>query len=766
MVSNVKFFWLPKKDAWALALLTGVVFLFFFPLIFGNATLFSRDITAFVYPLKHYLHESLQQNTLPFWSPHLFHGMPLMGTLFPGVLYPPNVIFLLNDFTTAFNWFYVGHFWGLILSTYALTRYWKLSIAASLVSALTAGLSGFFLACAGINAYFLTVVWLPSVLLFFQRVWLKNRPGDWVLGILCLVCQVLAGSPEVNVMTVLLVYFFCNSLEPIRSRWSLWLGRTVRFAFMVLLTLGLCAPQLFSTYSLVEQSVRTEGLDYEHHTHWSMKPSAASEVLLSKDHSNFMENIPSEKFNFIQSFHMGWFAGASLFMGVIFWRLKPVRFWSFAFLIGLVFSLGKHNPIYFSMYKVFPVMDMFRFPEKFYFISAWAQVFLAGHVFEALLNPVEPYKNRGIPFWTVLIAPALAVLLLSWNFPDRLALVNLLMFALLGLGFWSYNNAHVKKHFLTTGIVLLIFVDLMMRHHMLVPMIERDFYENVPEPAQLIQSNPAIYRTYSGRVFGDLEKMMAPAIPNKLSFQKIKQKKLVPFRGVSFGIQYPNGIPGVGLELSAPNLWREIFRHSSPEKRLRILKRSNVKYWVVDDRPEILPKELNWVASQQVVQLEDSLPRAFLVPGFQLGKSPHLLNTYYDINFDPLKTVLLEESIPITPTENFSASIDFLLYETDKLTLLTQQQGDGFLVLLDSYSPDWTVTVDEQPTRVLRANHFFRAVKLSPGKHTVIFTYQPQGYKTGLVILFISLALLGAVCYRLKTSQTPASKPEASLLSY
>jgi hypothetical protein len=70
----------------------------------------------------------------------------------------------------------------------------------------------------------------------------------------------------------------------------------------------------------------------------------------------------------------------------------------------------------------------------------------------------------------------------------------------------------------------------------------------------------------------------------------------------------------------------------------------------------------------------------------------------------------------------------------------------GYLVLLDSYSPDWRVTVDGTSAEMVRANGLFRAVRLNPGRHIVEFTYRPKALVWGAAVsglaLVVTLGLL------------------------
>ena len=152
------------------------------------------------------------------------------------------------------------------------------------------------------------------------------------------------------------------------------------------------------------------------------------------------------------------------------------------------------------------------------------------------------------------------------------------------------------------------------------------------------------------------------------------------------------------------------------------------------DFPLILP--------DRVKVLKDALPRAYLVPRKKFPKeSVHVLNVYYDESFDPLKEVLFNEEIDFKETAHFKGTVEKVAYSPNHVTIKTSQEGNGFLVLMDSYFPGWTVKVDGQERPILRANHFYRAVQLGPGSHTLEFDFFPEGLKTGLVISGVSLFL-------------------------
>ena len=76
----------------------------------------------------------------------------------------------------------------------------------------------------------------------------------------------------------------------------------------------------------------------------------------------------------------------------------------------------------------------------------------------------------------------------------------------------------------------------------------------------------------------------------------------------------------------------------------------------------------------------------------------------------------------------------------------------GYLVLTDTFYPGWKATVDGESVPILQANYLFRAVPISPGRHTVMFEYAPQSFALGLSITAATLVgiviLLMVVAWR------------------
>ena len=89
--------------------------------------------------------------------------------------------------------------------------------------------------------------------------------------------------------------------------------------------------------------------------------------------------------------------------------------------------------------------------------------------------------------------------------------------------------------------------------------------------------------------------------------------------------------------------------------------------------------------------------------------------------------------------ESFAAQADIERYENSVVTVRVTASQASVLVLADSYYPGWKAFVDGKETKILKANHFFRAVVLPKGAHRVEFVYDPWSFRLGWMISTFTL---------------------------
>ncbi len=152
-----------------------------------------------------------------------------------------------------------------------------------------------------------------------------------------------------------------------------------------------------------------------------------------------------------------------------------------------------------------------------------------------------------------------------------------------------------------------------------------------------------------------------------------------------------------------------------------------------------------------LAEFTKALPRAKLFPNWVTIKDDQeVLNTLTSTNFNPHELVIL--STPADPAINTNQPcsdsncvVRFKNYHPYKIELETDSDKPCILLLNDKYDSDWHVTVDDQPTPLLRANFIMRGALIPAGKHHVTFSYSPTltpFYITTSAIVFTLIMLL------------------------
>jgi len=726
-----------------------VLFLvFFYPLLLGGQTLFFRDILNFAYPMKHYLWESFSRGELPLWWPAVFSGVPFLALMHTGVFYPFSLLFFLNDFQTAFDLYFVLQYLLLVFSVYALVRFWGLSRGAALASGTVALLGGYFLTVVTFYNHFQSAVWLPLILLGFHKFIVTGRPGHFALTLAASVAQTLGGSPEISLLTagVLGCYALFCITGPCRIA-----TRRSRFFFLLLFwgfTLGLCAPQLLPTHRLMEHIARAGGVRYDLAAQWSLSPEKLSYLFLPPDFRDFLV-LPGPGTNFfLQSVYMGLVPLFFFLWGLLRLNDPRGRFWIGVFAVGIFLGLGENNPAYRVFYEWVPFFNLFRYPEKFFFLSAFALVFLTGLGVESLSgekekgDPSAPRRILGVGLVLLLAVAGTRIL-----FPDRPAFLAIMILLLMTGCACARAVGILRRPVWVAIVVALAVLDLFARNVPLMPLISARFYQVPPEVLKQVNGGGADYRVYSGPLESEARiptKNQFPSARNLLLSHLAVRDYLYSNLGSIYGVNYVDGVTGVHLKNA--KVWSVEFVKPPLERRKRILERSNVKFWI-PPQDAIPPAPEHPMEIRPVEVLADALPRAFLVGRARAVSDDRAWAIYWDAGFDPLSEVLLPEGTDTArgSAGEFAGRVREMRAAGNRVALEVEAEGKGWLVLLDAYFPGWSATVDGNPQSILQANRFYRAVAIEPGTHRVEFSFTPEGLAEGLQVFGLTLGLAGTL---------------------
>lgn len=99
--------------------------------------------------------------------------------------------------------------------------------------------------------------------------------------------------------------------------------------------------------------------------------------------------------------------------------------------------------------------------------------------------------------------------------------------------------------------------------------------------------------------------------------------------------------------------------------------------------------------------------------------------------------------IPNDETLNNFEATEFVDYTDTQVTIEVSSETEAYLILNDAYYPGWKATVNGEPVPVYRANVMFRAVPIPAGESTVVFYFEPDLWRTALMIGGVVWMIIG-----------------------
>lgn len=461
---------------------------------------------------------------------------------------------------------------------------------------------------------------------------------------------------------------------------------TLPRAFLVGRSLKGRAPHLLNTYYdpafdplkevLVDENItwfpdenfsgRVERIEYSpNRVSIETNQNGEGVLVLPENFSFFLERMGVGMDYFVHSFYMGMVPLFVLCSCLLIGReQKVIRFWLVVFGVGVFISMGEFNPLYPLIHEWVPLFNMFKYPQKFFLLCAYALVFLSGWALDRFVEGIINKKEDMKKFLLALLVIAMGVAGVYGSHADRGGLESLMILLLLAIGIFALHLKKINRSGFFSLLLLLMVMDLMGKNAMLVPMIHQDFYTEPPPLAKRLGGTADSFRIYNGMlpIKRERKKESSQAVKsgpqtssslqtfNLLDIQLATRDQVYPNLGAIYGLAYVEGsatlMPKNGL------LWYESFQMPDIPRKKRVLQRSNVKYWVTEDYEQ-------WPSAQiprgikKVIGFEDVLLRAFLVGQSRVVPDAELLDVYYDVAFDPLKEVLLTEPVEIKNEKKF-----------------------------------------------------------------------------------------------------------------
>jgi uncharacterized membrane protein YfhO len=173
---------------------------------------------------------------------------------------------------------------------------------------------------------------------------------------------------------------------------------------------------------------------------------------------------------------------------------------------------------------------------------------------------------------------------------------------------------------------------------------------------------------------------------------------------------------------------------SAPFDFSRIIYYKNIQYtttdllgvkYVLSMDWQIKNNKLKWVftdGTTQVYENKQALPRTFFVSNILLASSKQqAINDIFNSENFINKLAVVEGTQSNFKTNWSLGQADITSYESNKVDIQTDNKGEGFLVLTDSYYPTWHAKIDGKETRIYLTDYNFRGIIVPKGEHSIEF---------------------------------------------
>lgn len=756
-----------RKDYSILLIFAGLILLWFWDLTTLRSAFLSGDHWEQQYPWAVFLQEQIRQFKLPWWTPDIHCGFPLLAEGQIGAFYPLNLIFFFFlPSKIAFNYIILFQYWLGAVIFYAYLRSLKLSVfacfAASLIWLFASTQGGYF------YYNFISqkvVIWLPLTLLLIDRlVDTSRRRYGFYLAVIFAV-QIFGGYLQVAIYSI-----FFSSLYFL-FRWLQLRNKQTFFYFMAagILAIFFSLVQLLPTLELSLLSSRADapkGLAYV----GSMNPLGFATLF-----------FPSWDGLLGSELYIGLggllFAACAVFSS----KSRHENFFCFAAILFLLLALGKFSPLYRAIVEI-TGFNSFRTPIKFLFFTAFSSAILCAFGIEKfILGILKPQPLKRISRLLIIICsififlPPITAQYLSRNEPELLPqFQNLIVNAYHNKPGHPFSVTHYEDkakavyheairlashstpHSRHERILLLVFcafllvlpilqgrLRLFRLLFLLFLLTDLYFYGftsirggiepfknlHVLENSKIvdfIKSDHSIFRV--AQIYSRAEDNRAfPVFPNSNMLQSIPDIGAYSPLVMKNYTQFLSGWGYVNNSLSVHLVDPEILL-----SHLHFLNLLNVKY--VLSLQLIEHPDLRFLLEEKGVKLYQNLkvmPRAFFVPG---GED-------------------FSQSMPqnITPVK-----ID--RYLPQSMNVSFRNSSEGYLFISDMQYPGWKVSHGMPNAEIEGAgpHKLFRKVRIvQPGEHSLQFDYAPVNFNfwgsAALLVFMTGLICIAKAHRKVKT---------------
>lgn len=705
-----------KKEIFAILLIIATTWLVFYRLFYPESSLivtpdFSRsDSWHLGTPMKYEYWHKLQQNQLPLWSSRIYSGFPILGDGQTGLFFIPNLIlFRLFSFTTAFNLSFVFAYVWLGTGMYYWMGTFRFSRQIRIYGAITLMFSGITFARLTHLAVLQAISFIPWVL--WTAFLLNSRKNFRAVFIFALVSsqQLLSGFTQAAVITQMFAVgylIFLNHLVAKRA-----------YVFLIYAA-GLVLAMLFSALHILpaQEFIRNSAVPKGFELKDAIRYSYPLKHLQTYIDPFFLGNPRLGTYPKLADFDDSIFWENTGYLGyvpllglvLLVWKRKAlppdkkrlVVFGIIGIFISFILMLGKYSPLY-LLFSFWP-FNQFRVTSRFIWILTVLLILLSAVGLDLFYKSLKRHRTRNLIFFVILILHTFQLIQPWWNYH------------LLGKADMWLSVPKTVSYFDNTQNLR---ISSFLIESKYLEAFEKGWVE--PQPHEFLRqtllpnSNLFWDISHTGLIAGRF--IRRPAIFDNLVANSLELHN---------DIASVSGLGEKFLKLTGASLFISAYEMKSDFLTFIVaIQEDQEQFFIYKDTDPV-----QRVYFAQDISVADTVEKA--------------VKLISEDRFIPGKSVILEESIDtisqVNPPDNLRIISDEDLQIIIHTGLIQQK---SLLVLADTYYPGWKAFIDGSETKIYPANLRQRAVIVPSGAHEVIFKYEPESFKHGLVISISSLLL-------------------------
>lgn len=708
------------------------------------------DTLRQLYPWKTFAIQQIKQGVFPLWNPYNFSGSPLFANFQSAVLYPFSLLYFFLPQITA--WSVLVFLQPLLAAvfTYLYAKKIKLSVFGAFLAGISYGFCSFMIVWLEYNTIGKVILWLPFILLLLEHIRERKSLKLDILFIFTVISIVFAGHPQIAGYLFIFVFFY--------SLFRKLVNRHV--VVLSIISFGIASVQVIPGMELIYYAARSSHPYSEIVQKILIQPWQLVMLVVP----DFFGN-PATKNYVLNDTYVGnvisigtlplFFSSLTLLN----WKKLPHYAKFYIFACVLIFIFITLNPLTAIIYKFQLPFLSSSSSNLMVFLLCFSLSMLSGYGLDSFLSTnIKKKFYILVVTWVIIFG---VISFIAYRLPFRAIAFKetLYEFSFLFSGFVLTGIMVFSprlKNYLIIFIFFLVIFNSWRAFQKFIPIVPKQLVFPNASVVSYLKDNSGIGRIWgigSARIEANFATQLGFYSPD--GYDPLYPKWYGEFIRSSKDGKIHNAFDDqTRSDAIIATAYAGDFAQSVYIKKIinflgisyitdRLENLSTEKVFPGDVYPLVYNKD-NW----KIYKNNNVFPRFFLANKVQnYTTSEQFGKKFFSNNFNPKTTVLLENKYFYLKGMNMATemSISLKSYKSQAADFITKTNGPALLFLSDTYYPGWKAYIDKKETNIFKADYAFRAVLVPAGVHKVLFTFQSESFRLGLMISLISI--VGMIVY-------------------